>query len=93
MTPYDKLINTKQQVNDVILVMKNNINKTLDRDEKIVNIESKTEELNTNSKRFEKLSTKLKNKLICKNIKLILILLFAILFLILVIVLINIKKS
>ena len=92
MASYNKLNDTKQQVNDVIIIMKDNINKTLARDEKLGDIESKTEDLEVNSKRFEKVSNKLKNKLMCKNMKFMLILFLCIIFLILIIVLITLKK-
>lgn len=92
MASYNKLNDTHQQVNDVILIMKDNINKTLARDEKLGDIESKTEDLEANSKRFEKVSKKLKQKLMCKNIKFMVVLFLIVLFLILVIVLITLKK-
>ena len=72
--------------------MLDNLDKTLKRDEKLSDIETKTEELQHGAHRFEKISTKLKHKMFCKNMKFILILSVIILIFILLIVLITIKK-
>ena len=74
------------------LIMIDNIDKTLKRDEKISDIETKSEELQDGSKRFKKVSTKLKQKLFCKNMKFMLILFAIIIIFILIIVIITLKK-
>lgn len=60
METYNKLNDTQKQVDDILIIMKDNINKTLIRDEKLGDIESKTDELRDGAKRFEKVSTRLK---------------------------------
>jgi vesicle-associated membrane protein 4 len=92
MTSYNKLTNLQEEVNEVTKIMIDNIDKTLKRDEKLNDIETKTEELQDGAKRFKKISTKLKQKLFCKNMKFILILSAVIVIFILIIVLITIKK-
>ena len=92
MTSYNKLTNIQEEVNEVTKIMIDNIDKTLKRDEKLNDIETKTEELQDGAKRFKKISTKLKQKLFCKNMKFILILSAVIVIFILIIVLITIKK-
>jgi hypothetical protein len=92
MVQYDKLTNVQKEVNEVTKIMINNLDNVIKRDEKLTDIESKTEELQDGSKRFQKISTKLKHKMFCKNMKFILILSAIILILILIVVLVIIKK-
>ena len=92
MTTYNKINSTQQQVNDVILIMKDNLDKTLERDEKLDNIENKTEELQDSSKRFEKVSIKLKQKMMWKNIKFISVLAIILLMFIIIVILVSLKK-
>jgi hypothetical protein len=92
MTTYNKINSTQQQVNDVILIMKDNLDKTLERDEKLDNIENKTEELQDSSKRFEKVSIKLKQKMMWKNIKFISVLAIILLMFIIIVILASLKK-
>jgi preprotein translocase subunit SecF len=92
MASYNKLTNLKEEVNEVTKIMIDNIDKTLKRDEKLNDIETKTEELQDGAQRFQKVSTKLKQKLFCKNMKFMLILFAIIIIFILIIVLITLKK-
>jgi len=92
MAQYNKLTETKQQVDTVIDIMKDNVEKVLQRDEKLGDIETKTEELRDGSHRFQKVSTKLKYKLWCKNMKFVAIL-AAIFLILLMIILLVIFKS
>ena len=91
-TQYNKLDDTKKQVDTVIDIMKDNIEKVLQRDEKLGDMESRTEELRDRASRFQKVSTKLKHKMLCKNLKFIIVLATIFLFLIMVILLIVFKK-
>ena len=89
---YNKLDDTKHQVDTVIDIMKDNMGKVLQRDEKLGDIENKADELQDGAKRFQKVSKKLKQKMLCKNIKFIAVLGIVILFLILIILLIVFKN-
>lgn len=89
---YNKLDDTKHQVDSVIEIMKDNVNKVLERDEKLTNIEDKTDELQDNAQRFQKVSTKLKQQMMCKNIKFMVALGVVVLFLLLIILLIIYKN-
>jgi hypothetical protein len=88
----NKLNDNKQKVDEVIVIMKDNVDKILQRDEKLSDIEYKTEELQDRASRFKKVSTKLKHKMWCKNIKFMVLLLIILLVFILIIVLVTIKK-
>lgn len=92
MTHYNKISDTQQQVDTVVDIMKNNIEKILDRDEKLTDLENRTDELRYKASRFEKVSTKLKHKMCCKNIRFIIILASGFLILILIILLIIFKN-
>lgn len=91
-TQYNKLDDTKKQVDTVIDIMKDNIEKVLQRDEKLTDIESRSEELQDGASRFQKVSTKLKHKMWCKNMKFIIVLASIFLILIMIILLIIFKK-
>jgi uncharacterized membrane protein len=92
MAQYNKISDTKKEVDTVIEIMKDNMNKVLDRDQKLDDMETRTEELQDGAKRFNKISTKLKHKMWCKNTKFIIILASIFLILILIILLIIFKK-
>eukprot|EP00047_Mylnosiga_fluctuans_P004843 m.236871 g.236871 ORF g.236871 m.236871 type:complete len:126 (+) comp13047_c0_seq1:44-421(+) len=68
-TPNDKLKETRKQVDDVVEVMKDNIRKAIDRDEKILVLEGKSEEILANATVFERVSRRLKRKFWWKNAK------------------------
>jgi TolA-binding protein len=89
---YNKLDSTKNQVDQVVLIMKDNIEKVLQRDEKLNNIETRVEELQDGAQRFQKISTKLKQKMFCKNMRFIMVLTMIFLILIMIILLIIFKK-
>ena len=92
---YNKLDDTQKQVDTVINIMKDNMEKVIQRDEKLTEIESRSEDLQEGSKRFHKVSIKLKHKMWCKNMKFIMLVVAVILIFILIIimiVLINMKK-
>jgi vesicle-associated membrane protein 2 len=89
---YNKLDSTKNQVDQVVLIMKDNIEKVLQRDEKLNNIETRAEELQDGAQRFQKISTKLKQKMFCKNMRFIMVLTMIFLILIMIILLIIFKK-
>lgn len=91
-TQYNKLDDTKKQVDTVIDIMKDNIEKVLQRDEKLTDIESRSEELQDGANRFQKVSTKLKQKMWCKNMKFVIVLASIFLILIMIILLIIFKK-
>jgi vesicle-associated membrane protein 2 len=92
MAQYNKLHDTQQQVDQVVLIMKDNVEKVLQRDEKLSDIETRSEELQQGATRFEKISTKLKRKFFCKNMRFVMILAVIILIFILIILLIVLKK-
>eukprot|EP00050_Salpingoeca_kvevrii_P018066 m.70437 g.70437 ORF g.70437 m.70437 type:complete len:120 (+) comp7878_c1_seq1:2761-3120(+) len=84
----DRLRDTQRQVDEVVGIMKTNMNKVIERDERLGNLEEKSENLREGSTRFESTSRRLKRKMWWKNIKFMLILAAVIIVLIIIIVLI-----
>eukprot|EP00128_Syssomonas_multiformis_P016785 Colp12_sorted_trinity150504_noHs@7311 len=82
-----KLQQTQQQVDEVVGIMKNNVDKVLERDAKLTDLEDKTEALRDGAARFETTSKKLKHKMWWKNCKMWGILFAVVALLILIIVL------
>lgn len=76
------------QVDEVAGIMRENLNKVLERDEKLTDLEDKSEHLRDGASRFEKTARKLKRKFWWKNLKFTLGIVFIILVLIMVIILI-----
>lgn len=87
-----QLQTTQKQVDDVVVIMKDNINKVLERDQKLGDLESNTEELQVGSQRFQRISTRLKRKMFWKNMKFMLILAAIIILILLVIILVIVKS-
>jgi hypothetical protein len=83
-----KLNETIIQVNDVTNIMKQNLQKVLDRDAKLSDLEDKSELLKDSANRFESTARKLKRKFWWQNIKYIIGVCIVIITLILLIVLI-----
>jgi|688.fasta_scaffold436168_1 hypothetical protein len=83
---------TQKQVDDVVIIMKDNLNKVLERDQKLGDLETNTEELQIRAQRFQRVSHKLKNKMFWKNMRFMIILAVIILVVILIISLIVIKS-
>jgi len=80
---------TQDQVDEVVVIMKDNVNKVLERDAKLTDIEDKSEGLRDGANRFSKTSTQVKKKMWWKNVKYMLAIIAVILVVILVIVLIT----
>ena len=89
----NNIIRVKKEVDSVIGIMKQNVEKVLERDIKLSNLEDKSETLVDASNKFETTSRKLKRKMYFKNIKFMAILMFVVTVLILIIVLITIKVN
>eukprot|EP00047_Mylnosiga_fluctuans_P001640 m.221245 g.221245 ORF g.221245 m.221245 type:complete len:97 (-) comp10546_c0_seq1:96-386(-) len=83
---------TQAQVDEVVGVMRDNMQKVLERDSKLGDLEDKADGLKEGANRFEKKSVKLKRKMQWKNMKMMLILVVVIAVLALIITLIVIKK-
>eukprot|EP00122_Pirum_gemmata_P017408 Pgem_evm1s16299 len=59
---------TQQQVDQVVDIMKQNVNQVLERDEKLTAIDDKSDALVSGANRFQKTSNQVKRKLWWKNI-------------------------
>lgn len=84
-----KLASMQQQVDETVLIMRDNMAMALDRDEKLTDLEDKADELAASSKRFKKTTQAVKHEQWKKNMKWLVLLIVAILVLILVIILIT----
>ncbi|KAJ8953627.1 hypothetical protein NQ314_007232 [Rhamnusium bicolor] len=68
-----KLEQAQQQVNEVVGIMRVNVEKVLERDQKLSELDSRADALQEGGKRFEQQAQKLKRKYWWKNIKMMLI--------------------
>jgi len=66
----DKINKVKGEIEDAKQIMVKNIDKVLERGERIEMLVSKTDDLHTQSQSFKKKSTQLKRKMCCQNAKL-----------------------
>lgn len=71
MTQLDSMNHSliQKQVDEVTLIMKHTMEKVMDRDEKLSNLDEKSNMLLNNSKKFGVTAIKLKRKMLWKNIK------------------------
>ena len=92
MSHYTNLHEVKIQVDETTQIMKNNIEKVLQRDEKLGDLESRSEELAEGAKRFDKRTNKLKWKMFWADKRLLVGIISVLLFLILILVIIITKK-
>lgn len=65
---------TQQQVNEVVGIMRVNVEKVLERDTKLSELDSRADALQEGGKRFEQQAQKLKRKYWWKNLKMMIIL-------------------
>ncbi|CAH2003080.1 unnamed protein product [Acanthoscelides obtectus] len=71
--PNSKLEQAQQQVQEVVGIMRVNVEKVLERDQKLSELDSRAEALQEGGKRFEQQAQKLKRKYWWKNIKMMII--------------------
>ncbi|XP_074033274.1 synaptobrevin-like [Leptinotarsa decemlineata] len=82
-----KLEQTQQQVNEVVNIMRLNVEKVLEREQKLPELHSRAEALHEGGKGFKQQAEKLKKKLWWKNIKMMLVMgLIGVIILIIIIV-------
>lgn len=71
--PPTKLTQVQDQVNDVKVILKDNINKVLERGEKLDDLIDKTDDLRATADSFQKTSTRVARKYWWKNVKMMII--------------------
>jgi len=86
MASSGKVEKLQQDVDELTDVMRTNIHKVTERDEKISNLQDRSEMLQSEAQRFEKVGKKIKRKMWWKNFKMWLILIAVILVIIAAIV-------
>ncbi|XP_045466182.1 synaptobrevin-1-like [Harmonia axyridis] len=72
--PKNMLEQTQAQVNEVVGIMRVNVEKVLERDQKLSELDSRADALQEGGKRFEQQAQKLKRKYWWKNLKMMIIL-------------------
>ena len=84
-----RLAQTQRQVDQVVDIMKNNMDRVLERDTKLSDLDTRADALQLESQQFEKTSAAVKNKYWWENMKMWIILAVVVLVLIGVIVIIS----
>ncbi|XP_018336799.1 synaptobrevin-1 [Agrilus planipennis] len=64
---------TQEQVNEVVGIMRMNVEKVLERDQRLSELDSRADALQEGGKRFEQQAQKLKRKYWWKNLKMMII--------------------
>lgn len=88
----DKLSEVKIQVGESTQIMKNNIEKVLQRDEKLGNLESQSEVLVEGAQRFQKKTNKLKWQMYCADKRFLVGIIMMCMLLIIILLIIFTKK-
>eukprot|EP00039_Didymoeca_costata_P018524 m.333835 g.333835 ORF g.333835 m.333835 type:complete len:99 (+) comp17227_c0_seq1:45-341(+) len=83
--PY-RLQETQNQVDEVVGIMRDNIDKVLERDAKLSDMEDKSEHLADGAKRFQRSAVKLKNAMWWQDKKFCICLTFVIIIILVVII-------
>ncbi|KAL6472874.1 hypothetical protein MHYP_G00190620 [Metynnis hypsauchen] len=68
-----KLNQVQEQVNDVKVILKDNINKVLERGERLDDLVGKTDDLQASADSFQRTSTRVSRKFWWKNMKMMII--------------------
>jgi t-SNARE complex subunit (syntaxin) len=72
--PNKNLQQTQAQVNEVVGIMRNNMEKVLERDEKLSELDTRADQLQVGAQQFQTTATRIKRKYWWQNIKMALIL-------------------
>lgn len=70
----DSVAQTQKQVDEVVGIMRVNVEKVLERDQKLSELDSRADALHEGGKKFEQQAQKLKRKYWWKNLKMMIIL-------------------
>merc|ERR1711981_1169281 len=94
--PNDQINETRKQVDDVVDVMKNNVTKMMEREEKLNDLDRRADNLQNSSIQFASTSRRLKKKMWWENMKMKLVIggvLVAILLIIIIVIVVETKPS
>jgi len=81
-----RLQQTQAQVDEVVGIMRSNVNKVLERDQKLGELDSRADALQEGASQFEKSAAHLKRKYWWKNIKMIIIMVIIVLIILIIII-------
>merc|ERR1712001_49182 len=91
----DRINETRKQVNDVVDVMRNNVTKMMEREDKLNDLDRRADNLQNSSIQFASTSRRLKKKMWWENMKMKLVIggvLVAILLIIIIVICVETKK-
>ena len=83
-----KLDHVQQRIDEVVLVMHDNVNKVLERDIKLEEIQDKAEDLKEGADRFHRTSKQLKRKMLYQNTKVTMMMVLLIIIIVVTLVLV-----
>merc|ERR1711997_106005 len=92
----DRINETRKQVNDVVDVMRNNVTKMMEREDKLSDLDRLADNLQNSSIQFASTSRRLKKKMWWENMKMKLVIggvLVAILLIIIIVIVVETKPS
>ncbi|XP_065175674.1 vesicle-associated membrane protein 3-like [Sycon ciliatum] len=69
MSQNKKLQDTQNQVDEVMGIMRTNVDKVLERDQKLTDLDDRAENLQVGANQFERTATRLKRRMWWKNFK------------------------
>ncbi|ESO11900.1 hypothetical protein HELRODRAFT_71353, partial [Helobdella robusta] len=81
-----KIQETQAQVDQVVGIMRDNMEKVLDRDQKLSDLDSRAESLQVGARQFEQNTYRVRRKYWWKNIKMIIILVVVVLVILAIII-------
>ncbi|PVU95978.1 hypothetical protein BB561_001472 [Smittium simulii] len=81
-----KARNVQQEVDEVVGIMQQNINKVMEREERLDTLQTKTEELNEGARQFRRGATQVRKKMWWRDMKLKIIIAVIIIILLVVII-------
>eukprot|EP00052_Salpingoeca_macrocollata_P025276 m.230037 g.230037 ORF g.230037 m.230037 type:complete len:96 (+) comp22404_c0_seq2:2240-2527(+) len=88
-----KLKQAQDEVDQVVGIMRQNVEKVLERDQKLGDLEDRSDALKDGASRFQSSSRKLKNQMWWKNMKFMLILAAVIIIILIIIVVVIVKST
>ena len=89
----NRLANTQKQVDQVVDIMRQNMDKVLERDAKLSELDNRAENLQAGASQFETAAGKLKRKMWWQNCKMWIILIVVLLVIIAIIVIVVVTEN
>ncbi|XP_069182060.1 vesicle-associated membrane protein 3-like [Procambarus clarkii] len=88
VVPKARLEDTQQQVNDIVEIMKTNVERIMEREEKLTELDQRANHLSASASEFKMTARKVKKKYWWKNVKMMIIL-GCVIFLVIVVIIVT----